>query len=68
MSNDIVRSAQNHLATSSSSGLRKETGKSLVAVGGGGLALSVVAGMLPFVTVSMLLILSVVLGIYWWVK
>ena len=71
MSNDIVRAAQRHLVSTDDSTLKKEVGKGLVAVGGGGLALWGVASLLsflPLVSLPLLLILSVMLGVYWWVK
>lgn len=68
MSNELVRAAQRHLATTDDSTLKKEAGKSLVAVGGGGLALATLAGVLPFITLPMLLFFVVVLGGYWWLK
>lgn len=68
MSNELVRSGQKYLASSSSNGLKRDAGKGLVTVGGGGLVLWTIAGALPFITLPLLLILAVVLGGYWWVK
>jgi hypothetical protein len=68
MSKELVRSGQKYLATHDDSTIKREAGKGLVTVGGGGLALSVLAGMLPIVTLPVLLFIVVVLGGYLWVK
>lgn len=71
MSNELVRAAQKHIATTDDSTLKKEAGKGLAVIGGGGLALWGVAGFLsfvPLISLPLLLILSVVLGGYWWFK
>jgi len=68
MSNELVRSGQKYLATSTDTSLRKDAGKTLVSVGAGGLVLSVLAGVIPFVNLPVLLILFVVLGGYLWAK
>jgi hypothetical protein len=68
MSNELVRSGQKYLATNTDASLRKDAGRALVGVGAGGLVLSVLAGVIPFVNLSVLLILFVVLGGYLWAK
>jgi len=68
MSNELVRSGQKYLATSTDTSLRKDAGKALVSVGAGGLVLSVLAGVIPFINLPVLLVLAVLLGGYLWVK
>lgn len=68
MSNELVRSAQKHLVSTSDTTLRKEAGKALVKTGVGGAGLWVLAGALPFITLPMLLVLAVVFGGYLWAK
>jgi len=68
MSNELVRSGQKYLATSTDTSLRRDAGKALVSVGAGGLVLSVLAGVIPFINLPVLLVLAVLLGGYLWVK
>ncbi len=59
MSKDLVKVGRSVLATESA---RDAAGMNLVKVGGGGLVAMVIAGLLPFVTLPMILVLMVVLG------
>lgn len=63
MSN-LVRSTQKSIVTSKS--VSGATGKALTVTGAGGLGLWFLSGLLPFVTLPMLLVVAVVLGIFLW--
>lgn len=63
MSNDLVRTGRKALMTSDSD-LREKAGKGLVVTGIGGLGLWFLAGMLPFITLPMLLVFAVVAGLF----
>lgn len=66
MSNDLVKAGQAYVATSENLG--KDVGGALVKTGVGGAVLWAGAGLLPFVTFPMLLVLVVLLGGYLYVK
>jgi hypothetical protein len=68
MSNELMRSGQKYLATSSDDSLRKDAGGALMKAGLGGGALYLAAGFLPFVTFPMMLIVAVVLGLWLYAK
>lgn len=63
MSN-LVKAAQKQVVSSSS--VSGAAGKGLVVTGAGGLGLWVLSGMLPFITLPMLLVAAVVAGILLW--
>jgi hypothetical protein len=65
MSNkDLVRYGQKALVSSKST--HGAVGKSLALTGGTGLGLWFVAGLIPFVSLPMLLVAMVVAGIFMW--
>lgn len=64
MSKELVRSSQKYLANSTDESLRKDTGKALMTVGAGGLALYGIAGIFPFVSLPVLLVFVVLFGGY----
>jgi hypothetical protein len=64
MSNDLVRSAQKQIVHSKS--MSGAAGKSLVVAGGTGLGLWFLAGLIPFVSLPMLLVVMVVGGFFLW--
>lgn len=68
MSNELMRSGQKYLAHSSDESLRKDAGGALVKAGVGGGALYLAAGLVPFVTFPMMVILAVVLGVWLYAK
>lgn len=65
MSNELVRAGRKALATPS---LSKEAGRGLALTGVGGLGLWALAGVLPFISLPVLLVLTVLVGGYLWVK
>lgn len=67
MANDMSRYAKTALVKSDST-LGKEAGAALVKVGGSGLVFMLAAGLLPFITLPMLLVAAVLLGGYLYVK
>ena len=68
MSKEIVRAGQTYLAHSNDESLRKDAGKALMGVGAGGFGALFVAGLLPFITLPMILVAMVVLGAYLYVR
>jgi hypothetical protein len=62
MSNDLMKSTNSYLATSSDGEIGRAAGSTLFKAGVGGGALWLTAGFLPFVTFPMLLVLAVLLG------
>lgn len=64
MGNELVRMGQKALVSShSTSGV---AGKGLVVAGGTGLVLWFLAGLIPFVSLPMLLVGMVILGFFMW--
>lgn len=63
MSN-LVRSAQKQIVSSKS--LTGAAGKGMVVAGGTGLGLWLVAGLIPFVSLPMLLVVLVIAGVFLW--
>lgn len=63
MSN-LVRAAQKSVVSSKS--VSGATGKGLVVAGAGGIALTILAGLIPFVGVFGLSIIFLVLGFFMW--
>ena len=63
MSKELVQTyGANYLANRSDQQVTKDVGKTMVAAGGSGLVLGVVAGMLPFITLPMLFVILVLSG------
>lgn len=62
MSNDIVKRGAGYVTKHSDNEIRKGVAEVALTAGGGGLALWVAAGVLPFITLPMLLVALVVLG------
>jgi hypothetical protein len=67
MSNELQRYARKSLATSDSS-LGKDFGRGLAVTGAAGLGFWFLAGLVPFVSLPMLLVLAVVAGGFLYVK
>lgn len=68
MSNDVVKNGQKYMAKSSNQSFRKDVAEFVLTTGAGGLGLWIAAGLLPFITLPMLLIAAVLLGGYLYVK
>ena len=65
MNKDIAKVTSKALASES---LSKDAGRGLALTGAGGLGLWALAGFLPFISLPVLLVLTVLLGGYLWVK
>ena len=63
MSN-LIKSTQKQIVTAGS--VSGAAGKALTVTGGVGLGLWFLSGLLPFVTLPMLLVVAVVLGLFMW--
>lgn len=64
MSNELVKMGQKSIVSSSSN--TGAAGKGLAITGGVGLGLWFVAGLLPFISLPMLLVAMVIAGIFMW--
>ena len=64
MSNELVRYGQKSLVSSKSTS--GAVGKGLAVTGGAGLGLWFVAGLIPFITLPMLLVMMVIAGMLMW--
>lgn len=63
MSSELAKRGAGYLAKNDDNAIRRGIAEVSLTAGGGGLALWLVAGMLPFITLPMILIALVVLGI-----